>query len=118
MRRTAVPLALAVLLGLAGCDPRTDPGRSLPPDDRPGYAVPTPSPPGTVMPELRGQSVLAARSLLPLWYPVTVRDADQRGRVVVVQWQWRVCTQDPAAGTALTGQVVALRAMLAEESCP
>ncbi|MEV8328157.1 MULTISPECIES: hypothetical protein [unclassified Kitasatospora] len=118
MRRTWTLLVLVASLGLAACDPHTDPGRTLPPDDRPGYAIPAPSPPHPPMPELRGQTVLAARALLPLWYPVSVRDADPRGRVVVVQWEWQVCGQSPAAGEVLTGQVIGLTAMRVEEPCP
>ncbi|MER7756503.1 hypothetical protein [Kitasatospora sp. NPDC097643] len=120
MRRTwtlFVPAAVLVL-GLVACDPMTDPAHTLPPDDRPGYAIPTPSPPNAPMPELRGQTVLAARALLPLWYPVSVHDADPRGRTVVVQWEWRVCSQSPEAGTVLAGQVVDLAAMRVEEACP
>ncbi|MCW5253153.1 hypothetical protein [Streptomyces sp. SHP 1-2] len=70
------------------------------------------------MPDFRGKSVKAARHALGSSASLTVDDASERGRMVLVESNWRVCAQSPAAGVAANGQPVALTAVKFGESCP
>jgi beta-lactam-binding protein with PASTA domain len=74
-----------------------------------------PSAAGGKMPDFRGKSVKAA---LDSSTSFTVKDASGAGRWVLVESNWKVCAQSPAAGTALKGQSVTLNAVKFEETCP
>jgi hypothetical protein len=73
--------------------------------------------PGSTMPDFKGKSVKAAREALDPSTSITVNDASGEGRIVVIESNWKVCSQAPAAGTKLEGQPVTLNAVKFEESC-
>lgn len=77
-----------------------------------------PSAAGGEMPDFKGKSVKAARSALDSGTSITVNDATAEDRMVLMESNWQVCSQDPAAGTALNGQPVEFTAVKFEESCP
>ncbi|MEV7089108.1 PASTA domain-containing protein [Streptomyces sp. NPDC093085] len=72
---------------------------------------------GGKMPDLNGASVKAARAALDPSTSLRVTDADG-GRMVLLESNWRVCTQDPAPGVSLRGQPVLLTAVKYGENCP
>ncbi|MGA4800712.1 PASTA domain-containing protein [Streptomyces lavendulocolor] len=72
---------------------------------------------GGTMPDLAGKSVKAARGALDAGTSVTVTDAAE-GRMVLLESNWKVCTQTPGPGTRLTGQPVEITAVKFEEDCP
>ncbi|WP_405898627.1 hypothetical protein OG242_14915 [Streptomyces sp. NBC_00727] len=72
---------------------------------------------GGKMPDLAGKSVKAARGALDSGTSLEVKDAAE-DRMVLMESNWKVCTQSPAAGTALNGQPVELTAVKFDESCP
>ncbi|WP_327436543.1 hypothetical protein OG279_38300 (plasmid) [Streptomyces sp. NBC_01201] len=72
---------------------------------------------GGKMPNLVGKSVKAARSALDPGTSITTTD-EAEGRMVLMESNWRVCTQSPAPGVVLNGQPVELTAVKYEESCP
>ncbi|MFD5266418.1 PASTA domain-containing protein [Streptomyces sp. NPDC058335] len=72
---------------------------------------------GGKMPDLRGRSVKAARAALDSGTSITVDDASPEGRWVLMESNWKVCTQNPSAGTTLKGQPVTFTAVKFGESC-
>lgn len=58
------------------------------------------------------------RDALPFSASIDTTDASKRGRTVFVGSNWRVCTQQPAAGTKYRGQPVTLTAVKYGERCP
>ncbi|MEV0978833.1 PASTA domain-containing protein [Streptomyces sp. NPDC049915] len=70
------------------------------------------------MPDFTGKSVKAARAALDSGTSITVKDASPQERWVLVESNWQVCTQSPAAGSALNGRPVAFTAVKFGESCP
>lgn len=77
-----------------------------------------PSAAGGKVPDFKGKSVKAARAALDSSTSLTVKDASGAGRWVLVESNWKVCTQSPAVGSALKGQPVTLNAVKFEETCP
>ncbi|MFF7130386.1 hypothetical protein [Streptomyces sp. NPDC008240] len=77
-----------------------------------------PSAAGGKMPNFHGKSVKAARGALDSSTSITVNDATGASRWVLVESNWQVCTQKPAAGTKLNGQPVTLDAVKYGERCP
>ncbi|MER7379226.1 Stk1 family PASTA domain-containing Ser/Thr kinase [Streptomyces lanatus] len=73
--------------------------------------------PGSTMPDFKGKSVKVAREALAPITSITVNDALGEGRVIIIESNWKVCSQEPAAGTRLEGQPVTLNAVKFEESC-
>ncbi|MFD4001240.1 hypothetical protein [Streptomyces rubiginosohelvolus] len=71
---------------------------------------------GGKMPDLVGESVKAARGALDSGTSITVTDAAE-DRMVLVESNWKVCTQSLAPGAALNGQPVEFTAVKFEESC-
>ncbi|MDQ0779672.1 hypothetical protein QF026_008138 [Streptomyces aurantiacus] len=69
------------------------------------------------MPDFAGKSVKAARAALDSGTSVTVEDALPADRWVLVESNWKVCSQKPAAGTSLNGQPVTFTAVKFEENC-
>ncbi|MYR93246.1 PASTA domain-containing protein [Streptomyces sp. ScaeMP-e83] len=69
------------------------------------------------MPSLVGKSVKVARKALDSSTSITVTDAAQ-DRMVLMESNWRVCTQSPSPGVALNGQPVEFTAVKFEEDCP
>lgn len=72
---------------------------------------------GGTMPDFKGKSVKAARSALDSGTSITVKDAVE-DRFILVESNWQVCTQKPAAGAKLNGQPVEFTAVKFGESCP
>ncbi|MGW7317633.1 PASTA domain-containing protein [Streptomyces sp. NPDC054865] len=80
--------------------------------------APAPKPAGDTMPDFVGKGMKAARTALPTNASITVKDASSQDRMVLQESNWKVCTQNPAAGAALTGQPVAFTVVKTGESCP
>jgi beta-lactam-binding protein with PASTA domain len=77
-----------------------------------------PSAAGGTMPNFHGKSVKAARQALDSGTSITVTDVSGEDRFVLVESNWQVCSQKPAAGEKLNGQPVTLEAVKFGESCP
>ncbi|MEV4738822.1 PASTA domain-containing protein [Streptomyces sp. NPDC049555] len=71
---------------------------------------------GTTMPDFKGTSVKAARTALPGNTSLTVKDSTGN-RMILVESNWQVCSQQPAPGTKLDGRPVSLTAVKFGESC-
>ncbi|MGY4961740.1 hypothetical protein [Streptomyces sp. 900105245] len=76
------------------------------------------APAAGTMPDFRGKSVKAARRALDSGTSIRVDDASGAHRFVLIESNWQVCTQNPVAGTKLTGRPVGLTAVKYGESCP
>jgi cytoskeletal protein RodZ len=72
---------------------------------------------GATMPDYVGKSVKVARQSLDSSTSITVKDASGDDRFVLVESNWKVCTQTPAAGTRIDGQPVTFTAVKFGESC-
>lgn len=72
---------------------------------------------GSTMPDFAGRSVKAARQALDKSTSITAKDVSGRDRMVLVESNWQVCSQRPAAGARLDGQPVSLAAVKFGESC-
>jgi beta-lactam-binding protein with PASTA domain len=72
---------------------------------------------GTTMPNYVGKGLKAARNSLPGDASVTVKDATG-DRMILMESNWKVCSQDPKAGAAYSGQPVTLTAVKTDETCP
>lgn len=77
-----------------------------------------PSAAGGTMPDFRGKAVKAARGALDSSTSLSVKDASGDDRFILMESNWKVCTQQPAPGAALNGQPVTLTAVKFGESCP
>lgn len=73
---------------------------------------------GATMPNFAGKSVKAARASLDSSTSITVKDATGDDRFILVESNWQVCTQNPAAGAKLSGQPVEFTAVKYGETCP
>jgi beta-lactam-binding protein with PASTA domain len=73
---------------------------------------------GATMPDFKGKSVKAARAALDSSTSITVKDATGDDRLILVESNWQVCTQDPKPGAKSAGQPVTFAAVKYEESCP
>lgn len=76
-----------------------------------------PAPAGNTMPDFVGTSVKSARGALDSSTSITVTDAGG-DRMVLMESNWKICTQDPKPGAALDGRPVEFAAVKFEESCP
>ncbi|MFG2475093.1 hypothetical protein [Streptomyces fagopyri] len=83
----------------------------------PSKDVAAPSTVGGKIPDFTGKSVKAARAALDSGTSFTVKDASGARRWILVESNWKVCTQSPAAGAALRGQPVELTAVKFDEPC-
>ncbi|MEU5689162.1 hypothetical protein DEJ48_27310 [Streptomyces venezuelae] len=72
---------------------------------------------GATMPDFKGKAVKVARGALDSGTSLTVEDASGQSRFILMESNWKVCTQDPAAGAKLDGQPVKLGAVKFTESC-
>ncbi|MFF1874295.1 hypothetical protein [Kitasatospora herbaricolor] len=73
---------------------------------------------GATMPDFKGKAASVARGALDKSTSLTVQDSSGQSRMVLVESNWQVCSQDPVAGTELTGQPVALKVVKFTEKCP
>ncbi|MFG1808552.1 hypothetical protein [Streptomyces sp. NPDC049040] len=69
------------------------------------------------MPDFTGKGLGAVRSSLPGGASITTEDATG-DRMIILESNWKVCTQDPKAGVAYTGQPVTFTAVKTDETCP
>ncbi|MER7202080.1 hypothetical protein CG723_04715 [Streptomyces sp. CB01635] len=76
-----------------------------------------PQPAGSTMPNFKGKSVKAAREVLDRAYSITVNDATSQHRIVFMESNWQICTQNPPAGTELDGRPVKFNAVKFNEPC-
>ncbi|WP_329529686.1 hypothetical protein [Streptomyces sp. NBC_01462] len=102
----------------AGTDTTLDFGSVKLTETCPSRDVKAPSTAGGKIPDFTGKSVKAARAALDPGTSFTVKDASDARRWILVESNWKVCTQSPATGTALKGQPVTLGAVKFEETCP
>ncbi|MCX4909222.1 PASTA domain-containing protein [Streptomyces sp. NBC_00878] len=72
---------------------------------------------GSKMPDVKGKSVKPARQALDSNAGITINDASGQDRFVLVESNWQVCTQEPAAGAELDGRPVTLTAVKYGEPC-
>lgn len=72
---------------------------------------------GATMPDFKGKAVKVARGALDSGTSLTVEDASGQSRFILMESNWQVCSQEPAAGTKLDGQPVTLSAVKFDESC-
>ncbi|MEU5633524.1 PASTA domain-containing protein [Streptomyces rishiriensis] len=86
-------------------------------EDCPAKDQTAPADAGGTMPDFKGKSVKAARVALDSGTSITVKDASEN-RFILVESNWQVCSQSPAAGTTLNGQPVEFTAVKFGESCP
>lgn len=78
----------------------------------------TPTTASATMPDFTGKSVKVARRSLDSSTGLRVEDASPDGRIVLVESNWQVCTQDPAPGAPLNGRPVTLTVVKFDEACP
>ncbi|MEU1018008.1 MULTISPECIES: hypothetical protein [unclassified Streptomyces] len=72
---------------------------------------------GATMPSFQGKAVKVARGALDSGTSITVNDASGQDRIIFMESNWKVCSQEPAAGAKLDGRPVTLSAAKFEESC-
>lgn len=72
---------------------------------------------GSTMPNFIGKGLGAARSSLPGSASITATDAGG-DRVIILESNWKICTQAPRAGTPYAGQPVTFTAVKTDETCP
>ena len=102
MRKTRLAAATLTLLALTAA---------------PAVATPVSHHDG-VMPSLVGKTVFDADKAVPLGTRLLLVDGTGQHRKVVWPASWRVCKQDPAAGTPLTSATpVTLTVVKLEEKC-
>jgi len=83
-----------------------------------GTQSPSPASEGRAMPDLIGKSLNVAAGSLPSGTSITAKDISGRGRLIIVQSNWKVCSQDPKSGAQFTGQPVTFGVVKFGESCP
>lgn len=83
----------------------------------PAADVKEPEKTGKTMPNFVGKGLKAARESLPDDAAITENDA-VGDRSIILESNWKVCTQDPKAGAAYTGQPVTFTAVKTDETCP
>lgn len=98
-------------------DSRIDLGAVKVSETCPAQDVPPPASAGAAMPNLVGQSLNAARRALGPNASITEKDATG-SRTILLDTNWRICTQSPAAGAALHGRPVTFTAVKYGEPCP
>ncbi|MFJ6659695.1 hypothetical protein ACIQNG_25580 [Streptomyces sp. NPDC091377] len=86
-------------------------------EECPKEDVEAPEAAGASMPDFKGKAVSVARDALDSSTSLTVNDISGEDRMVLVESNWQVCDQEPAAGEDLDGQPVTLGAVKFEESC-
>lgn len=83
-----------------------------------GSQSPSPVSEGQAMPDLTGKSLTVAVGSLPSGTSITAKDISGRGRLIIVQSNWKVCSQDPRSGAQFNGQPVTFGVVKFGESCP
>ena len=83
-----------------------------------GTQTPSPISEGQAMPDLTGKSLNVAVASLPSSTSITAKDISGRHRLVIIQSNWTVCSQDPAPGAQFNGQPVTFGVVKFGEPCP
>jgi beta-lactam-binding protein with PASTA domain len=83
-----------------------------------GAQSPSPISEGQAMPDLTGKSLKVAVASLPSSTSIRAKDISGRHRLVIIQSDWTVCSQDPAPGAQFNGQPVAFGVVKVGEPCP
>ena len=83
-----------------------------------GAQSPSPISEGQAMPDLTGKSLKVAVASLPSSTSITAKDISGRHRLVIIQSNWTVCSQDPAPGAQFNGQPVTFGVVKFGEPCP
>jgi hypothetical protein len=84
----------------------------------PGQDAPPPASAGSTMPDFTGRSLKVARASLTDSTSITAEDVSGQGRFILLESNWKVCSQSPAAGTGLKGQPISFKAVKFGEDCP
>ncbi|MFD2081900.1 hypothetical protein SAMN05421678_101134 [Actinopolymorpha cephalotaxi] len=71
----------------------------------------------TTMADFRGRSLAVARAALPPDTGIEEVDGTGAGRAALLESNWRICAQSPAAGTRLHGQPVRFTMVKFTEHC-
>lgn len=82
-----------------------------------GTQTPAPISEGQPMPSLIGKSLNVAIAALPSSTSITTRDLSGRHRLIIIQSNWRVCSQNPGAGARFNGQPVTFGVVKFGEAC-
>jgi len=83
-----------------------------------GAQSPSPVSEGQAMPDLTGKGLKVAVASLPSSTSIRARDVSGRHRLVIVESDWTVCSQDPAPGAQFNGQPVTFGVVKIGEPCP
>jgi hypothetical protein len=86
-------------------------------EDCPAKDGSNPEPAGTKMPNFKGKSLKVARQALDSNTSITVNDASGQDRIVIVESNWKVCSQDPKPGSKFNGQPVTFDVVKFDEAC-
>ena len=73
---------------------------------------------GQAMPNFIGKSLNVAVGSLPSSTSITTKDISGQDRLIIVQSNWKVCSQDPASGAQFNGQPVTFGVVKFGEPCP
>lgn len=129
IRYTIGALTAAALLTLTACEGTEDTSTSKP--DKAAEETSSPKQPDTeaeadtaetetaALPDLTGQDLQAAQDAAQAagFYGLDDQDASGQGRLQVMDRNWTVCSQEPAAGMHPTDTLVTLYAVKDGESC-
>ncbi|MFC8826374.1 hypothetical protein ACFT9I_13660 [Streptomyces sp. NPDC057137] len=130
--RAAITAAAAgLLLTLTACSDSTESPADKPaktvtatPEAEPAPADDTAEDAGTIetaeLPDLTGETLQAAQDAAQGagFYGLTSSDATGAARMQLLDRNWQVCAQDPAAGSHSTDTIVDFSTVKIEESCP
>lgn len=83
-----------------------------------GAHSPVPVSEGQPMPDLAGRSLNVAIASLPSSTSIVARDVSGRHRLIIVQSDWKICSQRPKPGATFRGQPVYFKVVKFGESCP
>jgi len=83
-----------------------------------GAQSPSPISEGQAMPDLTGKSLKAAVALLPSSTSITAKDISGQHRLVIIQSNWKVCSQNLKPGAQFHGQPVTFGVVKFGEPCP
>ena len=122
MRRLMFVLVSAALLSACGSTPAPPPVTVTVTTTATVVVTPTGVPVGTLaMPPLVGLGLQDAQDQLQSLgsFVLNQEDASGQGRHQLIDSNWKVCSQDPAAGSLISvTSSVTLRAVKNEETCP
>jgi hypothetical protein len=124
-RTTVTALAGTALLALTGCGAATVSDKPAAPRTTPG--TPTPATTATPskatetasLPSMTGKGLRYAQDQAQAagFYGLTSHDATGQNRIVFMESNWQICTQNPTPGTKLDGRPVKFNAVKFNEPC-